>query len=110
MACHLNSPTSIAWIRGVAGITYEEISPNRRQALDVEREAIFAEQPKFNIYGKMKLKKPDPNTYRAMLERHAKKAAQMIELRNRGWTLQRIADKLSISRQRVHQIVRRYGA
>jgi DNA-directed RNA polymerase sigma subunit (sigma70/sigma32) len=30
---------------------------------------------------------------------------EMLQLRDRGWTLQKIATKYGVSRQRVHQII-----
>ena len=35
------------------------------------------------------------------------RAQSMLRFRERGWTLQRIADKYGMSRQRVHQILNR---
>jgi DNA-directed RNA polymerase sigma subunit (sigma70/sigma32) len=43
--------------------------------------------------------------YQRQMKEYARRKAAMIRLRAQGWTLQRIADKYGIKRQRVGQIV-----
>lgn len=42
-----------------------------------------------------------------MTKQQARRVAQMRKYRERGWTLQRIATKYGISRQRVHTLLSR---
>lgn len=50
------------------------------------------------------MKKPD---YSEFLKRAAKQRARILALRDAGKTMQAIADDVGISRQRVHQLLRK---
>lgn len=104
------------WFARVSSSILEDVGDDKKIALDIEKKAIISEKPKMNINGvknnhtfkkllsQIRLKEK----YAELLKQQAKKNKQIIKLRNEGWTFDAIAEKFQISRQRVHQIYKRF--
>ena len=92
--------TQSFWFRNVTTIKVRFASRIKDKALDMESNAIIRERP---LYNKNNRKMHCP--YYAWLKKFDTRKKKMQALLKRGLTLQKIADKFGLSRQRVHQIV-----
>lgn len=97
--------SSTPWYKEISTGTFELVD-GKAAALDAKHNAIMNESP---LYNKNKRTMPisrDLVKYHRYLAMHASIANKMAKLRSDGWTLQKIADRHGLSRQRVHQILK----
>lgn len=102
---HLAHKQVSGWFSSVVEVQVVARLHIKKRALDRGRQEIIKGQPVHNI-NKHKIPfKYDPVKYYKYLEKFSKRADAILALRRAGWTLERIAKRYDLTRQRVHQIV-----
>jgi len=102
-----HAATGAKWIdrvRRMDIVTFRSESKARR----AEHQAIKTEHPPFNSPYNLPKGKPFVTlggTLRWIARERERRDREIIELRQKGWRLARIADKFKLTRERVRQIV-----
>ena len=100
------------WLSKVARIDIETFN-NEQEARKEERRIIREKHPLYNYPNSLSLNKSSTlpglrdiaSALRWIERERIRRNRQVRELRNKGWTYARIADKVGLTRQRVAQIL-----